>query len=167
MPSRRSGKPRSSSTSSTFPKDWQEFLSLLLSHEVKFVVVGGHAFAVHARPRMTEDLDIFVEASLENAERLRRVLVDFGFGSAAPAAAVLCEAGRVFMLGVKPFRIDVLTAISGVSFAQVWRARVHADTSSGKIPFISRAHLVINKRASGRPKDLRDLDELDARKKGR
>jgi hypothetical protein len=139
-------------------------LSLLISHRVKFVIVGGHAFAVHARPRMTEDLDVFIEASAPNAERLRGALVEFGFGSAAPDAAILAQHGRVFMLGVKPFRIDVLTSISGVSFEDVWRERFVARTSVGDLPFISRAHLLENKRASARPKDLRDVDELCRRK---
>jgi hypothetical protein len=114
---------------------------------------------------MTEDLDVFIEASLPNAERVRSVLVDFGFGSSAPDAAVLAQPGRVFMLGVKPFRIDMLTEISGVDFEEVWRDRFLARTSVGELPFISRAHLVRNKEASGRPKDLRDLDELAAKKK--
>jgi hypothetical protein len=163
MPSRRSDKQRSNSTTSMFPKDWQEFLSLLILHGVKFVIVGGHAFALHARPRMTEDLDVFVEASPPNAEKLRRALADFGFGNAAPEPAVLAERGRVFMLGAKPFRIDILTKISGVSFEKAWRDRVLASTSQGTLPFISRADFVRNKTAAGRPKDLRDLDELSAR----
>jgi hypothetical protein len=161
MPSKRSAKRPSNSTGSTFPTDWREFLSLLISHRVKFVIVGGHAFAVHARPRMTEDLDVFVEASRVNAERLRQVLVAFGFGDAAPDAAVLAEEGRVFMLGRKPFRIDLLTEISGVSFVEAWRRRVVAHTSAGELPFLSRADLVRNKRAAGRPKDLRDLEDLE------
>ena len=66
--------------------DWREFLSLLISHRVKFVVVGGHAVAVHARARTTEDLDVFVEASLANARRLRAVLVEFGFGEVETVA---------------------------------------------------------------------------------
>ncbi len=113
---------------------------------------------------MTEDLDVFVEASLSNAKKLRNVLAEFGFGSAAPDAETLAEAGRVFMLGVKPFRIDVLTKISGVEFDEVWRDRVHADTSLGKLPFISKRHFVANKTASSRPKDLRDIEELAQRK---
>lgn len=138
-------------------QDWREFLSLLLSHRVKFVVIGGHAVAVHGSPRMTEDLDVFVECSNTNARRLRRVLVDFGFGEAAPAVDILATPGRVFMIGVKPFRIDVLTTISGVLFDHAWATRKRLDTEVGKLPFISRDNLIANKRASGRPKDLADL----------
>jgi hypothetical protein len=70
-------------------QDWREFLSLLISHRVRFVVVGGHAVAIHASPRMTEDLDVFVEPSPTNARRLRRTLVEFGFGEAAPDEELL------------------------------------------------------------------------------
>jgi len=142
--------------------DWREFLSLLISHRVKFVVVGGHAVAVHARARTTEDLDVFVEPTLANGRRLRGVLVDFGFGEAAPDAKVLATPGKVFMIGVVPFRIDVITRISGVSFARAWSSRVRVDTEIGKVPFVGRAALIANKRASGRPKDLADLALLGA-----
>jgi hypothetical protein len=104
MRSKRSGKPRSRSTTPTFPKDWSEFLSLLIAHGVKFLIVGGHAVAIHGWPRLTEDLDIFVEASDKNASRLHAVLADFGFGSAAPAASLLAD--------------DVLTGIDGVGFEE-------------------------------------------------
>ncbi len=140
--------------------DWREFLSLLISHRVKFVIVGGHAVSAHGRPRVTGDLDVFVEASETNARRLRRVLVEFGFGDDAPDERVLARKGKVFMIGVPPFRIDVLTSISGVGFATAWRDRVRLPLEMGRLPFISRAHLIRNKRASGRAKDLADLDVL-------
>lgn len=147
--------------------EWREFLSLLISHRVKFVVVGGHAIAVHARARTTEDLDVFVEASLSNARRLRAALVDFGFGDAAPEEALLATRGKVFMIGVPPFRIDILTRISGVGFARAWATRVRVTTEIGKLPFVGRAALVANKRASGRPKDLADLALLGVRPRAR
>lgn len=165
MPSKRSAAPRSPSTSPTFPSDWQEFLSLLISLDVKFVVVGAHAFAIHGRPRMTEDLDVFIEATRSNATRLRQALVEFGFGAAAPEAAILAEPKRVFMLGAKPYRIDLLTFISGVSFAAAWRARVMVETSAGPVPFISKRLLIKNKRAAGRPKDLLDIEVLLAKRR--
>lgn len=140
--------------------DWREFLRLLLSHRVKFVLVGGHALAVHARPRFTEDLDVFVEASMDNAQRLRSVLADFGFGAIAPPVAQLAELGKVFMLGEKPFRIDILTTISGVDFSEAWKGRVSLGLDIGAVPVISRANLIRNKMAAGRPKDLADLASL-------
>jgi len=148
-------------------QDWREFLSLAISHRLKFVVVGGHAVSIHGRPRMTEDLDVFVEASSVNARRLRKVLVDFGFGDAAPDEALLATPGKVFMIGVPPFRIDILTNISGVTFEEAWSARVRVATEAGRLPFLSRDLLVRNKKASGRPKDLADLVLLEAKAKKR
>jgi Nucleotidyl transferase AbiEii toxin, Type IV TA system len=108
-------------------RDWSEFLSALIAHRVRFVLVGGHAVAGHGEPRLTEDLDVFVEPSLANARRLREALEDFGFGGVAPAAEELAKRDRVFMLGRKPWRIDVLTGIDGVTFRQAWDSRVEAE----------------------------------------
>ena len=143
-------------------QDWREFLSSLISHRVRFVVVGGHAVAIHGSPRMTEDLDVFVEASLANARRLRRTLVEFGFGEAAPDEELLATPGKVFMIGVQPYRIDILTHISGVEFAEAWATRKRVRTEVGQVPFLSRELLLRNKAASGRDKDLADLALLGA-----
>ncbi len=140
--------------------DWREFLSLMISKRVKFLLLGGHAVSVHARPRMTEDLDVFVEVSALNAKRLHRVLVDFGFGEDAPPAEELATKGKVFMVGVPPWRIDILTKISGVTFQTAWKNRVRLRLSVGTINVISRQDLIRNKRASGRDKDLADLIAL-------
>ncbi len=147
--------------------DWREFLSLMISKRVKFLLLGGHAVSIHAQPRLTEDLDVFVEVSLANAKRLRRVLVDFGFGEAAPAAEDLAIEGKVFMVGVPPWRIDILTKISGVKFETAWKNRVPLQLSVGRIHLISRPDLIRNKRASGRDKDLADLLALKAGSKTR
>jgi hypothetical protein len=142
--------------------DWTEFLSLLISKRVRFVLVGGHAVAAHGEPRLTEDLDIFVDRALANAGRLREALLAFGFGSAVPAARELAVPGKIWMLGRKPWRIDVLTEIDGVTFARAWRGRVKADFGPGPIFMIGREDLIANKRASGRDKDLRDVAMLEA-----
>lgn len=146
-------------------RDWTEFLSALISHHVRFVIVGGHAVAGHGEPRLTEDLDVFVERSPANARRIRRALVSFGFGNVAPTPTELARAHKVFMLGRKPWRIDILTSIDGVSFAQVWKSRVEAEFEVAPLYVIGRAMLVKNKRAAGRDKDLADvaLLELHAR----
>ena len=143
-------------------QDWREFLSLLISHRVRFVVVGGHAVAIHGSPRMTEDLDVFVETSPTNARRLRRTLVEFGFGEAAPDEELLATPDKVFMIGVKPYRIDILTRISGVAFEEAWATRTRVRTAAGQVPFLSRELLLRNKAASGRDKDLADLALLGA-----
>jgi hypothetical protein len=137
--------------------DWREFLSLLISHRVKYLLIGAHALAVHGQPRFTADLDIFVEASPTNARRIRDVLEAFGFGSVAPSIEELAKPARVFMLGRAPHRIDILTKISGVGFEEAYRARVRVASDAGRLNVIGRKHLIANKRASGRPKDLQDL----------
>ena len=149
-----------SSSMDNLNDDWREFLSLMISHRVRFVLLGGHAIAVHARARMTEDLDVFVEASQRNATRLRKVLMEFGFGDSAPSEKTLATEGKVFMVGVPPLRIDILTKISGVRFETAWKNRVSVKLTVGRVPVISRRDLMRNKRASGRPKDLADLDAL-------
>lgn len=160
--SKPSAKPRGTSTGRRLTSDWREFLSLLLSHRVRFLLVGGHAVAVHARPRHTEDLDVFVEPTSANAERVHRVLVAFGFGSVAPPAADLARGDLVLMLGRRPYRIDVLTAISGVTFSRCWRRRAVIRLRAGQdVPVIGREDLVLNKRAAGRPKDLEDVRTLE------
>jgi hypothetical protein len=146
-------------------RDWSEFLSALISRRVRFVLVGGHAVAAHGEPRLTEDLDVLVEPVIANARRLREALVDFGFGDVAPSAAELATPDRIFMLGRKPWRIDILTGIDGVTFDEVWAGRVEAAFVASPLYVIGREALIANKRAAGRDKDLLDvaLLERDAR----
>jgi hypothetical protein len=106
-----------------FGCDWSEFLRLLISHHVRFVLVGSHAVAGHGEPRLTDDLDIFVDVSVTNAKKLRRVLLDFGFGQGAPSAEQLAQPGKIWMLGRKPWRIDLLTVPTTshlVAYAQAY-----------------------------------------------
>lgn len=131
-------------------RDWSEFLSALISRRVRFLLIGGHAVAGHGEPRLTEDLDVFVEPTLPNARRLREALVDFGFGTVVPSAQELAKSDKVFMLGRKPWRIDILTGISGVPFKEAWANRVEVDFVQKPLYAIGREALLKNKRASGR-----------------
>jgi hypothetical protein len=140
--------------------DWNEFLRVLTSTETRFLLIGGHALAVHAEPRFTEDLDVFVEPSLANARKLRRALVEFGFGSVAPKATALSKPNVVWMLGRKPRRIDILTGISGVSFEEAERGSVEVRVASTRVKVIGRTALIRNKVASARLKDLADVAML-------
>lgn len=142
-------------------RDWTEFLSALISRRVRFVIVGGHAVAGHGEPRLTEDLDVFVERSPANAKKIRLALVDFGFGNVAPTEAELARPHKVFMLDHKPWRIDILTSIDGVSFEQAWKSRVKADFVVAPLHVIGRAMLIKNKRAAGRENDLADVAMLE------
>jgi hypothetical protein len=141
----------------TLPPDWNELISLLCSHRVRFLIVGAHALAANGRPRATQDLDIFVEPTPENAEYLGAALAEFGFSALAREAHRFAEPDRMATLGRPPLRIDIMTSITGVSFEQAWAGRLQATLGGHEIGFLGRDELIANKRASGRPKDLADL----------
>lgn len=152
------------------PPDWSEFLSVLRRHGVRFLVVGAHALAAHGRPRATQDLDVLVAPTAANARKVGIALAEFGFTKLAADWTWFAKPYRVTMLGRIPFRIDVLTSISGVSFTIAWRNRVTMATDIGEIAVLGLADLRVNKRAAGRPKDLLDLallDELELAKPSR
>src|ERR1043165_8203828 len=157
----RSGSISSSSSSNgigvhlaKLQADLREFIELLNSHNVEYLLVGGHAVAFHGHPRFTGDIDFFVRATGENAERVLRALDAFGFGSLGIVAADLTEPGKVVQLGRPPNRIDILTSISGVDFDSAWTSRSPADLDGHAVNFIGVGDLLKNKQASGRPKDL-------------
>ena len=141
-------------------KDFREFIALLNSHEVKFLIVGGHAVTFHGYPRYTGDLDIWVAIDPANALRVEKVLKDFGFGSIF-SEADFSKAGYAIQLGRPPYRIDILTSIDGADFESAYPLRklVHAD--GVELPFIGLDHLLANKRAAGRPQDLLDVSKLE------
>ncbi len=117
-------------------QDYVEFLDALAKHGVRALVVGAYAIAFYAKPRYTEDLDIFVEASQQNAEKIVRALDDFGFGTLGIRAADLTARGEIVQLGFAPNRIDIITNISGVSFAEAWESRVAGTIGVREIFFI-------------------------------
>src|SRR5438045_1838126 len=105
-------------------KDFREFVALLNSNHVEYVIVGGYALAFHGAPRYTGDIDILVRRSPENAARLETSLATFGFGSVGISAKDFLEEGQIVQLGYPPHRIDILTSISGVSFDEIWERRL-------------------------------------------
>jgi len=141
-------------------KDFREFFALLNKHNVKYVVVGGYAYAIHARPRFTQDLDIFVETSPVNAERILTVLQEFGFGELDISKEDLLHPEMVIQIGYPPLRIDLLTSISGVSFSEAWEGRITVSYGGEQAFFIGKQELMRNKAAIGRTRDLDDLKEL-------
>lgn len=151
------------------PQDWKEFLSLLVEHRVRFLLIGGHAMAAHGFPRFTADLDVWVEAGAANAERVMRALVAFGFGDVRGLSdADFTSPGTVVALGNPPMRIDLLTTISGVEFKRAWTRRRRTTVAGIQLWMISAEDLIANKRAAGRPKDLLDVQTLlQFQKKGR
>jgi len=126
---------------------------------VKFVVIGAYVLATLGRPRYSDDLDVFVEASRANAEAIAEALVAFG-GFEELARVVpdhLSEIDRMISVGRPPLAIDVTTGIDGVSFAEAWDGRREIDIDGHIVPFLAKAEYVRSKRAAGRPKDLADL----------
>lgn len=142
--------------------DLREFIGLLNSRKVDYLVVGGHAVAFHGYPRFTGDVDFFINATPENAGRVLQVLDDFGFGSLGLDVQSLTQAGKVIQLGRPPNRIDLLTSISGVAFEEAWEQRIAAELDGIPVHFVSKEALIKNKRAAARSKDLADVDALVA-----
>jgi hypothetical protein len=141
-------------------KDLREFLELLNSNRVEYLVVGAFAVAFHGYPRYTADLDILLNPTQDNANRVLSTLSQFGFGSLDIRADDLQAPGKVIQLGVIPNRIDLLTAISGVSFADAWATRREGQLEGISTQFIGREALLRNKECTGRAKDLGDAEEL-------
>ncbi|HYG65402.1 MAG TPA: hypothetical protein VEL74_22665 [Thermoanaerobaculia bacterium] len=140
-------------------------MAALVAENAVFLVVGAHAVGVHGVPRATGDLDILIRPDAENGKRVWRALVQFG----APVEVTgltptdLEKPDMVYQIGLPPRRIDILTEISGVDFEEAWSSRVTSRVGDLEIPFIGKDALLRNKRASGRPKDLADIDILERR----
>jgi len=142
--------------------DFRDVLAELANADVRFLVVGAHALGVHGVPRATLDLDIWIDATPENAKRVWAALAAFGapLASLAVSEDDFTRPDVVAQFGVPPFRIDFLTSVSGVSFDEAWNERVVAGFNDLSVPYIGRAAFIRNKRASGRKKDLADLEAL-------
>ena len=142
------------------PSDFKEFLKLLKDSDVKYLLVGGYAVGFHGYPRATADMDIWVAVSPENASKLVGVFHRFGMRDEGISVALFQEAGKIIRMGLPPMRIEVLTEIDGVKFDDCYAARVSAKIDGQEVHVISRKHLRVNKQASGRYKDLDDLENL-------
>lgn len=142
--------------------DFIEFLAALLHAGAQFLIVGAHALAVHGVPRATGDIDVWIDRSPENAARVWSAILEFG----APAEALgvtprdLQAPDMVVQIGLPPRRIDVLTSVTGLEFDDAWAGRTMHRVGTLDVPFLGRSALVQNKRASGRHKDLGDLEAL-------
>ncbi len=142
------------------PSDFKEFLRLLNSRSVEYMLIGCYAVGFHGYPRPTGDMDIWISRSSENAARVVRALVDFGFEPSQASAALFTQPDQIIRMGMPPLRLVILTSVSGLDFGLCYPRRIVAEIDSVAISIISREDLRINKRASGRYKDLDDLEQL-------
>ena len=142
-------------------KDWREFLELLNSRSVDYVIVGAHSLAFHGRPRYTGDLDILVRPTRDNAQQLLEVLNQFGFVQAGFKEPDFVEPERMIQLGRAPSRIDLLTSISGVHTDEAFATKVSATFYGIPVFMLGKDALIRNKRAVGQPQDLADLESLE------
>ena len=146
-------------------KDLKDILRAFNDNSVKYLIVGGHAFGVHAEPRTTKDLDLFIRSDAENAKAVFRALAQFGAPIAGMSPQDFAD-GTTFQMGQPPERIDILQKIEGVTFDEAWKNRIEG-TIDGEIPacIISREDMIRNKSATGREQDLLDVKVLRAAEK--
>jgi hypothetical protein len=145
--------------------DFRDIVAAMHDADVRFLIVGAHALAVHGVPRVTGDLDLWVESTPENAHRVWTALAAFG---ARAAALGLKESdfstpNIVAQIGLPPGRVDIMTSISGVGFAEAWDRRLAVDFLGIPADFLSKTDFIANKKASGRRKDLDDIEALEGR----
>jgi hypothetical protein len=141
-------------------QDFVDLLRAFTEAEVRFLVVGAYALALHAKPRATGDMDVWVESTPENAARVMQALARFGAPLRNVHESDLATAGTVLQIGVPPRRIDILTALTGLTFPEAWEDRVSHELGSCTVFFLGRQSLIKNKKALGRAKDIADLESL-------
>lgn len=148
-------------------KDFNEFLKLLNSLKIKYVIVGGYALSIYTVPRTTKDLDILIEASGNNASKMIKALDAFGFKLSNLQAEDFLNPETIFQLGRAPVRIDIITSITGVKWDEIWKNKTKGTFGNSNIPvyFIGKAQLIKNKSATGRDQDLLDVKKLKISKK--
>ena len=142
------------------PPDFKEFLKLLNDHDVEYLLIGGYAVGYHGYPRATADMDIWIAMTPVNADRIVKVLKEFGFDLPELSIDLFLKEWQIIRLGVPPVRIEIATMISGVNFSECYDERVLDVLDGVKVNLISLKHLKMNKKAAGRHQDLSDLENL-------
>jgi hypothetical protein len=141
--------------------DFVDLLRSFVAADVRFLIVGAYALALHGRPRATGDLDIWVDATRENAHNVMRALAAFGAPLAEVAVDDFTTPGITYQMGVPPGRIDILTELTGITFAEAWPQRLRQRFGDVDVDFIGRDAFIRNKRATGRPKDIGDIEGME------
>lgn len=140
--------------------DFKDLLELFNAHKVEYLIVGGYALAFHGAPRYTGDIDILVRPSATNTKRILKALDKFGFGSVGLTNEDFQSPDKVVQLGVPPVRIDIITSITGVSLEDAFTGGAEGKYGDVPVKYIGRAQFILNKRTTGRKKDISDLEAL-------
>ena len=141
-------------------QDFKEFVTLLIKNKVEYLIVGGYAVGIHGHPRYTGDLDIWLNTTKENAQLILKSVNEFGFSSFKLSEDDFTKSGNVIQLGYPPLRIDLLTEIDGVTFDNCFKNKMVVTIEDLKVNFIGYHDLLKNKKETGRPRDLDDIDNL-------
>ncbi len=141
-------------------EEFREFLRYLNEEKVEYLVIGGYAVSLYGYTRFTADMDVWIAMERANARRVVRALERFGFVHGEAGEEVFLEEGNIVRMGFPPMRIEILNRVDGVAFSGCYARREMVSLGGLELPFISRDDLVANKKASGRQKDLGDLEGL-------
>ena len=144
----------------TLAQDFEDFVKLLNKYQVDYMVVGGYALAFHGKPRHTGDLDIWINSSETNAEKLIIAIKNFGLGSLGLTKSDFMQEGYVTQIGQQPLRIDILNTIDGVKFEDAFSNKLHVDVNGIEVNYIGLKDFIDNKTASGKSQDIADLKEI-------
>jgi predicted nucleotidyltransferase len=142
------------------PPDFKEFLKQLNEKKIKYLLIGGYAVGYHGYPRATNDLDIFISRDSETAKLMVSALKDFGFDTPQLTEELFFKEKNIVRMGVAPIKIEILNTISGVAFEDCYREKMIEEIDGIRVNIINLEHLKINKKASGRHKDLDDIENL-------
>jgi len=144
-----------------FDSIFLEFIDTLNKNDVRYVLIGGYAAIIHGVNRVTGDIDIFIERSSENAVKVLKAIDDFGLGSIGFTEKDLTDEDVVVQMGRVPYRIDILNAIPGVTFDEAFSSAIIYEENDVRVKCIHINHLLNNKRAVGRNKDLMDVKAIE------
>ena len=141
-------------------QDFKELLELFNAKQVEYIVVGAYALAFHGAPRFTGDIDLLVNPTAVNGAQIVSALSDFGFGQLGLKAEDFIEEGQVVQLGMPPVRIDLLTSITGITWDEASSNKEAGDYGDVSVNYLGKDQYILNKRATGRAKDLADIEAL-------
>ncbi|MCZ2123039.1 MAG: hypothetical protein LC108_12315 [Anaerolineales bacterium] len=144
----------------TLPPDFKEFLKLLKEHDVQYLLIGGYAVSYHGYARTTEDMDIWIAVHSDNAQKIYSALISFGFNDPNLRPEVFLEKPKILRMGFPPIRLEITTSIDGVDFDECYQSRIVDKIDGVEVNLIDLQNLKKNKKASGRAKDLDDIEKL-------